>query len=269
VSAFRAALRVLWTGDGEAVVWKPAGLSSERPSSRNPSVSAENTGLTSVEPSVEAAAESAIVLARAQFGWPDAQLPHRLDRPTAGILMISANRSVAAAHAAEQREGRWTKWYVARLPSSGSAAGGGRSRAASELVGPQRGYLRRRGRLAEVVRSGGDPARHEVLAVAPATDRRGESHALLRLETGRFHQIRALMAHAGFPLVGDRDYGSREAQRPLELVAVALSIARAGNGVGITVDGTRVLGCDPALFARLRADLEEIRVRDEAARPRD
>ncbi|MFM1823384.1 MAG: hypothetical protein RI967_1650 [Planctomycetota bacterium] len=258
MSASRAPLRVLWAGEGEAAVWKPAGLSSERPSlHRDPSPVAR-----AVESVADASAESAIVLARTQFGWPDAQLPHRLDRPTAGILMISANRAVAAAHAAEQREGRWTKWYVARLPSSGGAAGGGGARVASDLVGPQRGYLRRRGRLAEVVRSGGDPARHEVLAVAPAADRRGESHALLRLGTGRFHQIRALMAHAGFPLVGDRDYGSRETVRPLELVAVALTIARAGEGVGIVVDRERVPGCDPALFTRLRADLEASRRRD-------
>lgn len=246
-SGSRDPLRVLWTGDGEVAVWKPAGLSSERPLSQ----SASPAGSSPVTEPLE----SAIALARAQFGWPDAQLPHRLDRPTAGILMIAADRTVAAAHAAEQREGRWTKWYIARVPSAGSAADGVGRRVATDLVGTQRGYLRRRGRLAGVVRSGGDPARHEVLAVAPAADRRGESHALLRLGTGRFHQIRALMADAGFPLVGDRDYGSREPARPLELVAVALSIARAAGRVEIVVDRARVPACDPELFARLAADL--------------
>ena len=105
-SGSRDPLRVLWTGDGEVAVWKPAGLSSERPLSQ----SASPAGSSPVTEPLE----SAIALARAQFGWPDAQLPHRLDRPTAGILMIAANRTVAAAHAAEQREGRWTKWYIAR-----------------------------------------------------------------------------------------------------------------------------------------------------------
>lgn len=237
-------LRVLWSGDGEAAVWKPAGLSSERPTSGEAASSAPSN-------------ESAIVVARAQFGWPDAQLPHRLDRPTAGILMIAATRAMAATHAAEQREGRWTKWYLARIPSAATGVGRGGRAVAADLVGAHAAYLRRRGRLSEVVRSGGDPARHEVLAVASATDGRGESHALLRLETGRFHQIRALMAHAGFPLVGDRDYGSPVADRPLELVAVALSLARVERTIGILVDPSRVATVDPGLFSRLRADLSE------------
>mgnify|MGYP006169770735 CR=1 FL=1 len=51
----------MWTGDREVAVFKPAGLSSERPG-----------------PAVSSSGESAIARARIQFGWPDAQLPHRL-----------------------------------------------------------------------------------------------------------------------------------------------------------------------------------------------
>lgn len=36
-----------------------------------------------------------------------------------------------------------------------------------------------------------------------------------RLLTGRTHQIRAQMAHAGWPLVGDGKYGSERKNRPL------------------------------------------------------
>ena len=31
----------------------------------------------------------------------------------------------------------------------------------------------------------------------------------VRIETGRFHQIRAQLAHAGFPILGDQKYGTQ------------------------------------------------------------
>jgi hypothetical protein len=39
-----------------------------------------------------------------------------------------------------------------------------------------------------------------------------ENHSLLdiRIDTGRKHQIRVQLAHAGLPIVGDRKYGSRQ-----------------------------------------------------------
>ncbi len=52
-----------------------------------------------------------------------------------------------------------------------------------------------------------------------------ESRALLEihLHTGRHHQIRIQMAHAGMPLQGDRKYGQSEAAGPLCLCACRLS----------------------------------------------
>jgi 23S rRNA pseudouridine1911/1915/1917 synthase len=195
----------------EAVVFKVAGLSSERPDG-----SANGSG------------DSLITRARARLGWPDAQLPHRLDRPTRGLVMVSRDRAVAARHAAEIRSGAWTKWYVARIPTRSAD---GSSRPASEIVGPYKAFLRREGAKASVVRSGGDPSRLTVVAVAPATDFTDESHALVLLETGRFHQIRAMLANIGFALVGDLLYGGVRrrgdslAEIP-DLEAIALRIAR-------------------------------------------
>ena len=47
--------------------------------------------------------------------------------------------------------------------------------------------------------------------VNPAT---GERASLLRirLKTGRYHQIRAQLSHAGYPILGDRRYNSEDAE---------------------------------------------------------
>ncbi len=230
-------LQVLWTGEHEVAVEKPAGLSSERP----------ETASRDAAPS-----DSVIARARLQFAWPDAQLPHRLDRPTSGVLVVSADRSRAAHHAREIQEGRWAKWYLARLSAKD---------ARPELLGTHRRYLRREGRIARCVRSGGDPSSLEILAIERATDRAADAHALIRLHTGRYHQIRAMLADLGAPLLGDVAYGGAAERPELELIATALRINRIGGAVRILSPTPRSVAA--GLVQRLEACLHEAS-RDEA-----
>jgi 23S rRNA pseudouridine1911/1915/1917 synthase len=51
------------------------------------------------------------------------------------------------------------------------------------------------------------------LAVMKITSHEGKSLVLVNLKTGLRHQIRAQLAHLGFPILGDELYGGRKAQR--------------------------------------------------------
>jgi len=180
--------RVLFRGDDFSVLVKPAGMSSE---------------LTLDDPS--AVDPSLLAWARCQLDMPDARLPHRLDRITRGLIVIAHDAESAARLGNDLAAGRWRKHYLARVHPSPSKAADG----AQPLVGMHTLHLNRTGRRAEIVRSGGQRAVTEILATAPAPDHPGESHVLLRLHTGRFHQIRATLAHLGAPVTDDPLYDER------------------------------------------------------------
>lgn len=166
----------------ELVVIKPAGMATE---------------LTSDPKGVS-------LLSRVRAAVPSdvtPKLPHRLDRVARGIVVVAISKDAIRFHNEQLRAGAWEKIYLVRLSVSLSGA-------PEDLLGVHKVHLRTRGGRADVVRSGGKRAVTEVLATATAPDRDDEAHALLRLHTGRYHQIRATMAHLGVPLVDDWLYGS-------------------------------------------------------------
>lgn len=179
------ALRVAHRSGAEAVLVKPAGLSSDDPHGRG---------------------ESALAGAGEILGWPEARLPHRIDRLTRGYLVVARDAASAAFHSEAIRARRWLKAYVARLelPRRGTV---------DALVGEHRRYLRRKGPRAECVRSGGDPSHLEIVAAAPSPDGRACDVAIV-LGSGRFHQIRATCADLGAAVLGDALYGSDAAVEP-------------------------------------------------------
>jgi 23S rRNA pseudouridine1911/1915/1917 synthase len=177
----RLGLPVLFESEHEVVVIKPAGMATELTSDPK-GVSVVSRVRAAVSPDVAP------------------RLPHRLDRVTRGIIVVALSNDAIRFHNERLRVGAWEKIYVARLDVS-------RSENPERLIGTHKVHLRTRGGRADVVRSGGKRAITEILAVAPAPDREDEVHALLRLHTGRYHQIRATMAHLGVPLVDDWLYG--------------------------------------------------------------
>lgn len=178
-------------GPDEVVVIKPAGLATEV--SRDPSA-------------------DSLVRRLEREGVATPRLVHRLDAPACGLMLVARSSAAAAHHAGEIAARRWAKWYVARVAIPTTAA--------TALVGAHRVYLKTDGRRATVVRAGGKPSSLDVAAATAVPGVPGHSHVLVRLHTGRFHQIRAMLAHAGAPLAGDSVYGGPSGRMYLEQIVL-------------------------------------------------
>ncbi|MFM9956957.1 MAG: pseudouridine synthase [Phycisphaerales bacterium] len=206
LDAARLGMTILRESDADAVILKPAGVASEL--TRDP----RNESLL-----------SRLRLSVAPGVSP--KLVHRLDRVTRGVMVVAFTREAAAFHGEQIREGHWSKFYLARIPTPAPG-----TLAERHLVGKHKAYIDESGEPARLVRSGGKPSFLEVLAAAPAPDRPGQSHALIHLLTGRLHQIRVMMAGLGVPLCGDGTYGGRGPASDLYLEHIALWHKRADTG---------------------------------------
>ena len=127
---------------------------------------------------------------------PRAGLLHRLDKDTSGLLVVARSDAAHTRLVRDLQERRITREY--RAVCHGRLTAGGRIEAA---VGRHPVH---RTRMAVTPRGRPAVTHYRVLTRFAA-----HSFIALRLETGRTHQIRVHMAHAGHPLVGDPAYGGR------------------------------------------------------------
>jgi 23S rRNA-/tRNA-specific pseudouridylate synthase len=208
----------------EIVACKPPGLASELP--RDPR------------------ADSLLTRLRDE-GYDGLRLVHRLDAPTSGVMVMARTADAAAHYATEIAARRWKKLYVAEVGVSVDQA--------QALIGEHKTYLSTQGRRAIVVRSGGKASLLSVVHAAPAGPQR--SHLLVRLHTGRFHQIRVMLATLGAPLSGDALYGGA-GEGPLYLEHVLLA-ARPFGADALSVWRAPAYTGRPAWAASLIAAVDE------------
>jgi 23S rRNA pseudouridine955/2504/2580 synthase len=133
------------------------------------------------------------------------ELAHRLDRDTSGLLVIAKKRSALVELHRMLRDGEIEKIYVAIVK-------GAPARKQFDITESLHKYVNAKGERRVAVKEDGLSAVTKVKLLDKGKD---ISLVELRLMTGRTHQIRVHLAHAGHPVLGDDKYGDFELNRAL------------------------------------------------------
>lgn len=143
---------------------------------------------------------------------------HRLDQPVEGLLVFAKTPFAAKELSRQVQNNQMKKTYLAVVSSD-------------KPVSPQtlEDYLLKDGRanMSKVVSKDTKGAKKAILHYKLANANYQEKIAVVEIElvTGRHHQIRVQLAHAGMPLLGDIKYGddiSREKSTLHQVKQVAL-----------------------------------------------
>ncbi len=160
---------------------------------------------------------------------------HRLDQPVEGILVFARTKEAAARLSKQLTAHTMQKSYLAVVQGNIPF---GKTVTLTD-------FLKKQGAQAVVAGEKDPSAKKAVLSyrvlgsIAPTKeepDRAARSLLAVELETGRYHQIRCQLSHAGMPIWGDVRYGAERipGQRGIGLCAGKLSFCHPVTGKPMT-----------------------------------
>lgn len=180
--------------------------------------------------------ETVVTRVRRDLELPDAAPVHRLDRLTAGVLMLTVRPEARAAYQALFARGEVVKTYAALAPLEASLI---------EAVTVRDRLVKERGQVQTAVVDG---APNAVTTVRLREARGDRGIYELRPLTGKTHQLRVHCAGLGIPIVGDPLYpvpievGRDDFSSPLRLVAQRLEFVDPLTGAVRVFESRRSVG---------------------------
>lgn len=163
--------------------------------------------------------ESALKTYMVQKGkTPYVAVVHRLDQPVQGLLVFAKNQESAANLSRQMQQGKFEKRYLAYVA--------GHPKKEKDWLVDE---LEKDGRTncSRVVSHKTPRSKQAKLSYKKICETTEGSLLEIQLETGRHHQIRVQLAHAGMPIFGDAKYNQNmtegETTQDISLCAYKLS----------------------------------------------
>ncbi|MBK9338023.1 MAG: RluA family pseudouridine synthase [Lewinellaceae bacterium] len=212
-------MQIIYEDDTLLAINKPAGLSSESGKALHPSAEKWAQEYTS-----DQRREAVGAFQRA----PYLRAVHRLDRASSGVLLFSKTKS-ALTNLMDQFENRTVeKIYIAEVVGTLPAASGTLQHHLAKSPDGKAAIV------SDMPFDGSKPAECAYLVLEKtATGARVE----IVPKTGRFHQIRAQLAHIGCPVLGDTRYGGQPwLEHAVKLHACRLIVQHPKTGERLTLE---------------------------------
>lgn len=162
-------------------------------------------------------------LVRQELGDPkaDVRTVHRLDRVVSGLMVLARNPAAASELSRQIREGTFQKEFLAVVHGGPSVPEG----TFRDLLGRDKAR-----KMTFVAPEPGKGIQEAVLDYKVLTAEADRAKVLVRLHTGRTHQIRVQFASRGMPLYGERKYSERNDPCEIALWSYRLGFAHPATG---------------------------------------
>lgn len=175
-------------------------------------------------------------LLRAQLGDDRAcvRTVHRLDAAVRGVMVFARSARAASLLSEQIRDRGFQKEYLAVVHGAPPEEG-----TLCDLLGRDK-----QRRMTYVADAPGKDVREAKLSYRVLQRREGFSLVSICLHTGRTHQIRVQFASRGWPLAGDRKYGTEDGFAPIALWSHRIAFTHPETGE--TVEFAALPPCEGA-----------------------